>query len=249
MESAIRWTDDATLELGGIRFHLDLSRKRPDSSDRLVLMKDRQLVESYEKLFRSARLKRVVELGIWGGGSTIFLERLLKPEKLLAIDRVEARQSILDHYIERLQIEPVVSCHYGLSQEQTTRLAALIDTEFGSEGIDLVVDDASHLLEPTRASFNCLFPRLRPSGMYIVEDWAWAHWPGHYQEGEWAAREPLTDLIFQALLVVASFRQIVSSVHVEPGLVAIERGPATIDPAGFEVSKFCRTRGKVLSWT
>jgi predicted O-methyltransferase YrrM len=249
MESVIRWIDDQTLELGGIRFHLDLSRERPVASSRLVLMKDRQLVESYEKLFHSARLKRVVELGIWGGGSTIFLERLLKPEKLLAIDRTEERVAILDQHIERLELESVISCRYGLSQEQTTRLAKTIDEEFDSGAIDLVVDDASHLLEPTRASFNCLFPRLRPGGIYIVEDWAWAHWPGHFQEGEWAKREPLTDLIFQAVMVVASFRQIVSSVRVEPGLVAIERGPAAFEPNGFEVSKFCRTRGKVLAWT
>lgn len=249
MQSAIRWIDEKTLELGGIRFHLELSRERPVASSRLVLMKDRQLVESYERLFGSAGMERVVELGIWGGGSTLFLERLLKPKKLLAIDRIGERVSILDQHIEELQLESVISCRYGLWQEQRTRLAAVIDEEFESDAIDLVVDDASHLLDPTRASFHCLFPRLRPGGMYVVEDWAWAHWPGHYQEGEWAEREPLTDLILQAVVVVASFRQIVASVRVEPGFVAIERGPANIDREDFDLAKFCRTRGKVLSWT
>jgi predicted methyltransferase len=35
--------------------------------------------------------------------------------------------------------------------------------------LDLVVDDTSHL-GPTRASFNTLFPRLRPGGVYVIED-------------------------------------------------------------------------------
>jgi len=248
MESEIQWIDQRTFDLGGVRFHLDLSRERPGSSDQLVLMKDRALVESYQKLLDSTRVKRVVEMGIWGGGSTVFFERLLKPEKLLAIDRAVDRVRILDQYIERLQLQSVVSCHYGLWQEQTTRLTNTIEAEFGSGGIDLIVDDASHLLDQTRASFNCLFPRLTPGGLYIVEDWGWAHWAGHYQEGQWAEREPLTSLIFQVVMVVASFRQIISSVRVEPGFVAIERGPAAINPNGFDVARFCRTSGKTFSW-
>ncbi len=34
-----------------------------------------------------------------------------------------------------------------------------------------MIDDASHLLDPTRSSFNVLFPLLRPGGVYVVEDW------------------------------------------------------------------------------
>lgn len=242
MDSTINWIDDKTFDLGGVRFYLDLSRERPVSSDRLILMKDRPLVSCYERLFATKRVKRVVEIGIWGGGGTIFLERLLRPEKLVAIDRAEQRIRLLDNYIARLDLGSVVSCHYGLWQEQTTRLAQAVNAEFDSGGIDVVVDDGSHLLDPTRASFNCLFPRLVPGGMYIIEDWAWAHWPGQYQEGEWVKREPLSRLVFQAGVVVASFRQIVSSVLIEPGLAVIERGPSSINPQGFDVTKFCRIR-------
>jgi hypothetical protein len=35
-----------------------------------------------------------------------------------------------------------------------------------------VIDDASHLLDPTRASFNVPFPLVRPGGVYVIEDWS-----------------------------------------------------------------------------
>ena len=37
--------------------------------------------------------------------------------------------------------------------------------------------DASHWLEETRTSFEILFPRLRPGGVYVIEDWGWGLFP------------------------------------------------------------------------
>lgn len=34
-----------------------------------------------------------------------------------------------------------------------------------------MIDDASHLLTPSTATFNPLFPRLRP-GLSVIEDWS-----------------------------------------------------------------------------
>lgn len=247
MDRRLEWIDAKTFEVGGMRFHLDLSRERPVSSDRLVLMKDRPLLNCYQDLLVGLQASRVLELGIWGGGSTILLERLLSPRKLVAIDRVEERVQILDNYITSHGLQDTISCHYGVWQSQTHKIGEIVDREFGTNSIDLVIDDASHMLEPTRTSFNCLFPRLKAGGLYIVEDWAWAHWPGPYQQGEWLTREPLSDLVFDAVLVVASEREIISSVRVEPGLVAITKGPATVS-ADFDITKAYRSRGKRLAW-
>ena len=110
-----------------------------------------------------------------------------------------------------------------------------------------MIDDASHLLAPTRSSFNCIFPRVRPGGWFVIEDWAWAHWPGPYQSGEWLARDPLSELIFELVMVVASHRDIVQSMRVEPGFAAIQRGPAALG-SDFDVSQSFRSRGKRLGW-
>jgi predicted O-methyltransferase YrrM len=243
----IRWIDATTFEVGGHAFHLDLSRDRPVSDDRLVVMKDRALVEAYQDVCASVEPKRIVEIGIWGGGGTILLDRLTEPEKLVAFDRADERASYLDRYVASNAAERRISCHYGVYQTQTTRIRAILDAEFGVEPLDLVVDDASHLLDETRTTFNALFPRLRPGGVYAIEDWAWAHWAGHYQEGAWLERAPMSELIFETVLVAASYKEVVASVHVEPGLVAVRRGTASLGQ-GFEVSKCYRSRGKKLGW-
>ena len=63
----------------------------------------------------------------------------------------------------------------GWTRQIAGALASIVAKEFEGEPIDLVIDDASHLLEPTRASFEVLFPRLRTDGLFVIEDWAWEH--------------------------------------------------------------------------
>ena len=53
------------------------------------------------------------------------------------------------------------------SQDDRGQLDALAQR---TGGFDVVVDDASHINHLTRASFGVLFPHLRPSGVYIIED-------------------------------------------------------------------------------
>lgn len=43
---------------------------------------------------------------------------------------------------------------------------------------DLIVDDASHEGQLTRATFNLLWPSIVPGGYYVIEDW----WSGYHQD-------------------------------------------------------------------
>ena len=81
----------------------------------------------------------------------------------------------LRDYVAREGLEDVVRVYDDVDQADRGRLAEIVDEEFGDEPLDFVLDDCSHLYEPTRASFNELFPRLRPGGIYTIEDWRWAH--------------------------------------------------------------------------
>lgn len=58
MKPAIEWIDDRSFEVRGTRFHLDLSRDRPLTDDRIVLMKDRPLVEAYAALLATVEIRR-----------------------------------------------------------------------------------------------------------------------------------------------------------------------------------------------
>ena len=138
-------------------------------------MKTRELVERYVALCEAAQPKRIVELGINRGGSTAMLSELARPERLVAVELAAEAAPLLAAYIAEHELGDVVRPYYGVDQADRARLIEIMDDELGDAAIDLVVDDASHLYEPSRASFEVLFPRLRPGGIYVLEDWSWQH--------------------------------------------------------------------------
>ena len=90
-----------------------------------------------------------------------------------------------------------------------------MDQEFGDEPLDLVIDDASHLYEPTRQSFQVLFPRLRHRGLYVIEDWTL-----DYSQAD---HPPLATLVHELLAETATSSRAVREMTVDRGFVAIER--------------------------
>jgi hypothetical protein len=54
-------------------------------------------------------------------------------------------------------------------------------------GLDIVIDDASHIGQNSAASYELLFPHLNHGGLYIIEDWGTGYfddWPdgSHFQQ-------------------------------------------------------------------
>ena len=54
-------------------------------------------------------------------------------------------------------------------------------TEMG--GLDLVIDDGSHISNHINSSFLALFELISDNGIYLCEDLHCAYWPGHYECG------------------------------------------------------------------
>jgi hypothetical protein len=50
-------------------------------------------------------------------------------------------------------------------------------------GLDIVIDDGSHIASHQRKSFETLFPLLDPEGIYIVEDLPTAYFRGQFEGG------------------------------------------------------------------
>jgi hypothetical protein len=91
------------------------------------------------------------------------------------------------------------------------------------------VDDASHLYRETRSTFEVLFPRLRPGGRYLIEDWGWAHYPeALWQErGGWFHDRPaLTNLVVELLLIIGTSPELISDIRVAHDYVEVVRGEA-----------------------
>lgn len=171
---ALAWSDDESCTVDGVTFvH---SFKKTESPDRFSIRKRRELLEDYVALLVSrADGGNVVELGIAQGGSAALACLVSRPRRLVALELATTRVRALDELIERRDLGDVLRPHYGVDQGDRRRVADIVDAEVGDEPLDLVIDDASHLLEPTRATFEVLFPRLRPGGLLVIEDWQWQH--------------------------------------------------------------------------
>src|SRR3954454_4686448 len=160
-------------QVGGVDF--ECSFEHGSKPDRFLICKNRGLVEDYLAVFDDFSDANMVELGIMDGGSVALAALAANPAKLVALELDEERVAALDDLLERLALTERIRPYYGVDQADRARLRAIIEDEFGDQKLDLVVDDASHRLDETRASFETLFPRLRPGGLYLIEDWNWQH--------------------------------------------------------------------------
>ena len=116
----------------------------------------------------------VVELGVYQGGSAVFWNLTLRPARHLALDRSPLRIAPLDAFVEGDR-------HHGdlrLARSRPERRCCSHchgRRHVRGRGLDLVIDDCSHFYGETRTSFEVLFPRVRPGGSTVIEDWAWSH--------------------------------------------------------------------------
>ena len=236
MDPTIEWTKDDEFVLDGITYD---SRSLPtpglrSSDDRFFIMKPRWQIERYEQLFKQDAPKNIFELGIWDGGSTAFIAQLARPRKLVAVDLKPVPCAALANFIQKQGLSSSVVPYYGVDQADQQRLSEIVDRDFRGEALDLVVDDASHQVIPTRASFNVLFPLVKPGGTYLIEDWSWAHNVAIPENAkEWT---PLTLFILELMFVCAHHPTVIEEIVLKKGSAFVRRGPANLDPKAFDVA-------------
>ena len=239
----LTWHDSDHLQIGETTFALTLEQATADEIDstpeQFLLMKSQFLVEStLERL--PDRVENMIELGIYKGGSIAMYEELLSPTRLVGVDQLTERVRALDEYLHRRSATDRVKLYYGTDQDDRQALASIARENFGDRCLDLVVDDCSHLYEPTKTSLNVFLPLLRPGGIYLIEDWGWAHWlekTEQYNQTFATEEMPLTKLILEVVMLAATNPYIIRNVFIDSSRAFITRARDDITDEEFDVSK------------
>lgn len=114
---------------------------------------------------------RMLEIGVFKGGSLQLWRKYLgKDATIFGID-IDESTSRFDDEDARVRIG---------SQADPNFLRYVV-AEMG--GIDIVLDDGSHVAPHQRISFETLYPLLNKNGLYVVEDLHTAYWHGYFEGG------------------------------------------------------------------
>jgi hypothetical protein len=148
-------------------------------------------LEIYEQYFDKIQNEEIsfLELGVFRGGSLELWAEYFTKARIVGIDIEPCREADPDGAPEgrpRRFRSDRIAFRQG-AQEDAVFLEAVTE-EFAPDGWDVVIDDCAHIGALSLASFRTLFPKVKPGGFYIVEDWATGYWP-RYPDGRRFALE------------------------------------------------------------
>ena len=110
--------------------------------------------ESYLGPMRN-EIRKVLEIGVWKGASLRMWRDFFPGALIFGMDRDLAPYQSED--TDRIMV-------FAGDQTNRTEMAYI-------EGpLDLIVDDGGHSMDQQQISLAALFPKLRPGGLYILED-------------------------------------------------------------------------------
>jgi predicted O-methyltransferase YrrM len=250
----IKLGPEGQFSLGGESFVVDISKgrhRRPSDSEAFTLVKNEPYLEIYQLLAAEFSARSILELGIFQGGSYVLLDKLFAPRRMSAVEISPQPVAPLMRYVSKTQNRFV---HFSTSQSDHQALERIVRDELADE-LDLVVDDASHSYEQTKASFEVLFPLLRPNGIYVIEDWSWAHHPDYQSlDGPRGNRHALSNLLFEQIMLMGS-TSLIAEIRVWKPLYVIRKGAvrerpieAIINKASNSIFDQIRSRGKKWEW-
>ncbi|CAJ0888434.1 hypothetical protein AMST5_03877 [freshwater sediment metagenome] len=108
---------------------------------------------------------RMLEIGVFRGGSLKLWRNFLGKDAIIFGVDVNPECAVHDSHHGKVRIG---------SQDDPKFLESVV-AEMG--GVDIVIDDGSHIASHQRISFDVLFPLLSEGGIYIIEDLHTSYWP------------------------------------------------------------------------
>jgi hypothetical protein len=259
MLDASNWINEHSLIVGGVKYHFTTDTKElqqgKSSEQEFLLGKSKRMVEKAADMGCLLERSKIFEIGILQGGSVALYEQLFQPEKIVAIEYATTPVVALEKYIESNQKKDVIKPYYGVNQADSVAMTTVLNQEYPNKDIDFIFDDGAHLYDETKAAFNICFPYMKPGGLYCIEDWGWAHWPGDYwQKGgnEFLADKiPMSNLIVELLVLSASRPDLIESIVIDgnfqSSMAIMKRGSGKLPEVGFNIDDHCLTRGQTFT--
>lgn len=239
----LEWRSESDFTVDGVSFQCavgDYSGRT--NEERFMLLKDRTVLDQYAAVLGEAPPRRMLEFGVFQGGSPVLFSLWFGLDKFVGVDICKP-VAAFDEFCRRHNIGRKIRTYYEISQTDRARIEQIVRTEFGATPLDVVIDDASHLYRLSRKTFEIAFPLLRPGGVYVIEDWGWAHWPPSPSSHSYSGHTPLSKLVMEILMLSASRPDLVSEVRVFPAFAFIRKSPDAQPVEDFKLAKLYNKRG------
>lgn len=244
----LEWLSPDDFQIDGLHFHCNFTDfSLRTTKDRVVLLKPRSFIDSYLELIQRLRPRNILEFGVWQGGSALFLASAGRVDRLVGVE-LNPSLPVLEGILAAHPIGQKITLHFGTSQDDSAAVRSIMDREFGPRPLDIIVDDASHLYRQTKVSFETAFGYLRPGGVYVIEDWGWAHWPDWQRaDHHWIAEDALSNLIFELTMIIGRQTEIISKIEIVNGaMIVITRGSALKHGEPLDIASHILSRGRSL---
>lgn len=213
------------MSVGGLVFDMstvDFTQKTSETE--VIMLKNPGMLDAYREIFENNSVENILEFGTWEGGSPLFFAAATTAKKILGID-IRDRSEFIDAHA--VQFQNRLKLIYNTSQSDSVAVHSAIDDWFDGP-IDLIIDDASHQYELTKAAFEIAFTRLKVGGIYIIEDWNWTHFADQHYNDYWHDQPALSNLALQLTMAVGSYSPIVT-MEVRNWCLIITKG-AEVEP-------------------
>lgn len=121
--------------------------------------KEPHFIEAYQKHFAGLKPKRVLEIGVQGGGSLKIWRDMFPEAEIIGVDTDEKCKEY-----EGDRIKVVIG-----DQAQVKFLETL-------GNFDIIIDDGGHTMVQQQVSLKWLMNQLNEGGVYVIEDLHTSYW-------------------------------------------------------------------------
>jgi len=137
------------------------------------------------------------------------------------------------------ELKSKYALYFETDQSDQKALNQIVKKHFEGE-LDLVVDDASHLLHLTRRSFEILFPKLRQGGLYVIEDFGWGHIEiaNKVHLGKYPS---MAQIVLELTMLMTTNKGWIKDIKIDSNTITLERGDVPLP-------KPLRIKDAVVNW-